>query len=84
MASDGGGLTQLRQPFDAQALLQHGMAVLAQLLGASGHPGHTGGRDTPLALDIPTIDRITTTVPPRQAGRSGRGAARGRQGASHA
>ncbi len=84
MASDGGGLTQLRQPFDAQALLQHGMAVLAQLLGAGGHPGHTGGRDTPLALDIPTIDRITTTVPSRQAGRSGRGAARGRQGASHA
>jgi flagellar biosynthesis protein FlhF len=84
MASDGGGLTQLRQPFDARVLLQHGMAVLAQLLGAGGHSGHAVGQGTPVALDIPTIDRITTTVPPRQAGRSGRSAARGRQGASHA
>ena len=72
MASDGGGLTQLRQPFDAQALLQHGMAVLAQLPGAGGHPGHAGGRDTPPAPGIPPSARTPTTVPQRTHRRRGR------------
>jgi hypothetical protein len=76
MASDGSGLNQLRLPYDAPALLQHGMSVLAGVLGAplgesaQGYAAAGGAR-----LEIPTIDRITTTVPPRQAGRSGRGTA---------
>jgi flagellar biosynthesis GTPase FlhF len=71
MASDGSGLNHLRMPYDAAALLQHAMGVLGQTLcgGAEGAP--VIGRAGP-SLDIPTIDQITTTVPPRQAGRSGR------------
>jgi len=93
MASDGTGLNQLRLPYDAQALLQHGMSVLATVLGAQGgepatHLAGTAG----MGLEIPTIDHITTTVPPRQAGRSGRSAGtppkgaptRSRTGAPHA
>lgn len=93
MGSDGTGLTQLRLPYDAQALLQHGMGVLATLLGAQG--GEYAANSSTAAgmrLEIPTIDHITTTVPPRQAGRSGRStgsptkspATRSRTGASHA
>jgi hypothetical protein len=93
MASDGTGLNQLRLPYDAQALLQHGISVLATVLGAQGgepatHLAGTAG----MGLEIPTIDHITTTVPPRQAGRSGRSAGtppkgaptRSRTGAPHA
>lgn len=92
MASDGGGLNQLRLPYDAQALLQHGMSVLAGVLGAHhGESGHGLAASGAVGLEIPTIDRITTTVPPRQAGRSGRSTTtkpaatgRGRTGAPHA
>lgn len=95
LASDGSGLTQLRQPYDAHALLQHGMAVLAAVLSgtAIGEVGSTRAQAGVARLEIPTIEHITTTVPPRQAGRSGRGAgatsaasakARTRQGSSHA
>ncbi|MFZ9434222.1 MAG: hypothetical protein ACO26I_10090, partial [Burkholderiaceae bacterium] len=95
LASDGSGLTQLRQPYDAHALLQHGMAVLTAVLSgtAIGEVGGARPRAGVARLEIPTIEHITTTVPPRQAGRSGRGAgatsaagakARTRQGSSHA
>lgn len=75
LASDGSSLNHLRQPYSAQALLQHGMGVLAAVLGApSGEaPAPHGASAT--GLEIPTIDHITTTVPPRQAGRSGRSSA---------
>ncbi|MBM3390222.1 MAG: hypothetical protein FJY26_12130 [Betaproteobacteria bacterium] len=72
MASDGSGLTQLRLPYDANALLKHGMGTVAHMLGAGAERLGVDGHDTSSCLDIPTIDRITTTVPPRQAGRSGR------------
>jgi len=94
MASDGSGLTQLRLAYDARALLQHGMGVLAVMLGASsGDHAWDFAQAAPKSLEIPTIDHITTTVPPRQAGRSGRSAktpktatatARSRLGAPHA
>ena len=76
LASDGSGLNHLRLPYDADALLQHGMGILAAVLGAPAgeHPGALGSH-AGLSLEIPTIDHITTTVPPRQAGRSGRSAA---------
>jgi hypothetical protein len=93
MGSDGTGLTQLRLPYDAQALLQHGMGVLATLLGAQGGEyAANSATASGMRLEIPTIDHITTTVPPRQAGRSGRSAGtppkgaptRSRTGAPHA
>jgi hypothetical protein len=81
MASDGSGLQHLRQPYDAHTLLQHGMAVLAAVLGSpAGDHGGVPAQAAGVRLEIPTIDHITTTVPPRQAGRSGRS----RKGAPHA
>jgi len=75
VASEGTGLNQLRLPYNAQALLQQGMVVLANLLGVhGGEQGLACWNAVSQGLDIPTIDRITTTVPPRQAGRSGRSA----------
>lgn len=92
-ASEGSGLQHLRQPYDALALLQHAMGLLGMALGTHTGEGRCAG---PSALDIPTIEHITTTVPPRQAGRSGRSQAakveaatgrastRTRPGATHA
>lgn len=81
MASDGSGLQHLRQPYDAHALLQHGMGVLAGILGSpAGESSGALAQPAGVRLEIPTIDHITTTVPPRQAGRSGRS----RKGATHA
>lgn len=76
LASDGSGLNHLRLPYDADSLLQHGMGVLAAVLGAPAGESQGGrGPHAVASLEIPTIDHITTTVPPRQAGRSGRSVA---------
>lgn len=75
MASDGSGLNHLRMPYDGAALLQHAMGVLGQTLGGGAELASGVGRGAAVPLDIPTIDQITTTVPPRQAGRSGRSSA---------
>lgn len=87
-ASDGSGIHHLRHPYDAGSLLQHGMGLLAaQLAAQSGQHAHEGGD-----IEIPTIAEITTSIPSRQAGRSGRaqtgraggrGAATSRHGASN-
>ena len=86
--SDGSGIQHLRLPYDAQALLQHSIGLLAAVMGAQ--PGGDA-QQSARSLEIPTIEHITTTVPTRQAGRSGRSASRGtstphagRTGAPHA
>lgn len=69
-ASDGSGLQHLRLPYDGRALLQHGMGLLtAGLAGGTLSEGPAAPR---AAIEIPTIEQITTTIPPREAGRSGR------------
>ncbi len=74
MASDGSGLNHLRLPYDSAALLQHSMGVLGQTLGGRAEAASGVGRAAAPFQDTPSIGQITATVPPRQAGRSGRSA----------
>lgn len=71
-ASDGSGLQHLRLPYDAAGLLQHAMGLLAAALGASAQDDGAEVQPPTPRIEIPTIEQITTTVPSRQAGRSGR------------